>query len=101
MELVVSWVTLGVLTMTPFPIWGALVFEVWSGVIRPRLIDRAEIDTLAADLLERHGMRAAEMAFIEEDRAWRYSDSFEQGKWKRVRLHLLQKCLDSDEFKVR
>jgi hypothetical protein len=25
------------------------------------------------------------MAFAEEDRAWRYSDSFEQGKWRRVR----------------
>jgi hypothetical protein len=25
------------------------------------------------------------MAFIKEDRAWRYSDSFEQGKWRRVR----------------
>lgn len=85
-----SWVTLGVLTITTFPIWGALALEVWCGVIRPRLIDQAEIDALAADLVRRHGSRAEEMAFIEEDRAWRYSDSFERGKWKRVRLHLLQ-----------
>lgn len=85
-----SWVTLGILTMTTFPIWGALALEVWLGVIRPRLIAQAEIDALAADLLRRHGSRAAEIAFIEEDRAWRYSDSFERGKWKRVRLHLLQ-----------
>lgn len=76
--------------MTTFPIWGALALEVWLGVIRPRLIDQAEIDALAADLARRHGSRAAEMAFVEEDRAWRYSDSFERGKWKRVRLHLLQ-----------
>jgi hypothetical protein len=25
------------------------------------------------------------MAFVEEDRAWRYSDTFEQEKWRRVR----------------
>lgn len=60
---VVSWVTWGILTMTTFPIWGALALEVWLGVIRPRLIDQAEIDTLAADLARRHGSRAAEMAF--------------------------------------
>jgi hypothetical protein len=76
--------------MTTFPIWAALALEVWLGVIRPRLIDQAEIDALAADLARRHGVRAAELAFIEEDRAWRYSDNFERGKWKRVRLHLLQ-----------
>jgi len=86
----VSWVTLGILTMTTVPIWGALALEVWLGVIRPRLVVQEEIDALAAELAKRYGPRAAEMAFIEEDRAWRYSDSFEQGKWKRVRLHLLQ-----------
>jgi hypothetical protein len=86
----VSWVTLGILTITTLPIWAALALEVWFGVIRPRLIDQAEIDALAVDLVRRHGSRAEEMAFIEEDRAWRYSDSFERGKWKRVRLHLLQ-----------
>ncbi|MBA4783819.1 MAG: hypothetical protein H2045_11460 [Rhizobiales bacterium] len=85
-----SWVTLGILAMTTLPIWGALALEVWLGAIRPRLIDQSEIDALAADLARRHGVRAAEVAFIEEDRAWRYSDSFEQGKWKRVRFHLLQ-----------
>lgn len=85
-----SWVTVGILTMTTFPIWGALALEVWLGAIRPRLIDQAEIAALAADLVRRYGSHAAEMAFIEEDRAWRYSDSFEQGKWKRVRLHLLR-----------
>lgn len=88
-----SWVTLGILSMTTFPIWGALALEVWLGLIKPRLIDKVEIEALATVLVERYGSRAAEMAFIEEDRAWRYSDSFEQGKWKRVRLHLLQNML--------
>ena len=76
--------------MTTSPIWGALAPEVCLGVIRPRLIDQAENDALAADLVLRHGSRAAEIAFIEELRPWRYSDSVERGKWKRVRLHLLQ-----------
>lgn len=49
----------------------------WSA--RPTLI------ALAATMLDRHGDRAEQMAFSEEDRAWRYSDTFEQGKWRRVR----------------
>lgn len=76
--------------MTTLPIWGTLLWKIWEGMIRPRLISQEEIDALASDLVSQFGTRAAEMAFIEEDRAWRYSDSFERGKWKRVRLHLLQ-----------
>jgi hypothetical protein len=34
------------------------------------------------------------MAFVEEDRAWRYSESFEQGKWRRVRKRI--ECLRDD-----
>jgi hypothetical protein len=36
-------------------------------------------------MLAQHGDAAERMAFVEEDRAWRYSDTFEQGKWRRVR----------------
>jgi hypothetical protein len=36
-------------------------------------------------MLVQHADRAEQMAFTQEDRAWRYSDSFEQGKWRRVR----------------
>jgi hypothetical protein len=36
-------------------------------------------------MVARWGDRAAKMAFIEEDRAWRYSETFEQGRWHRVR----------------
>jgi hypothetical protein len=36
-------------------------------------------------MLVQHADRAEQMAFIKEDRAWRYSDSFEQGTWRRVR----------------
>jgi hypothetical protein len=68
-----------------FPIWGTLVWELWEGSIRPLLVPRAEIGALSVTMLVQHADRAEQMAFIEEDRAWRYSDSFEQGKWRRVR----------------
>lgn len=66
------------------PIWGALVFEVWDGIIRPRLISRREIDRLCRELTERYGTDAYAHARINEDRAWRYCDSYEQGRWRRV-----------------
>lgn len=80
------WAAIGAATA---PIWGAFLWEIWEGSIRPRLVSCAEIDALAAAMIARYGDRAEEMAFIEEDRAWRYSDSFEQGKWRRVR-----KCIE-------
>lgn len=67
------------------PFWGSFLWVLWQGGVRPRLIPRAEIERLAAELIARHGDRAEEVAFIEEDRAWRYSDGFAQGKWRRVR----------------
>ena len=79
---VVWWVIVGVCTA---PIWGSLAWVIWEGSIRPRLIPAAEIEAEARRLLTRWGDRAAEMAFIEEDRAWRYSETFEQGRWNRVR----------------
>ena len=79
------WIGIGAVTS---PIWGALLWVLWEGRIRPHLIPGAEIDALAAAMVGRHGGRAAEMAFIEEDRAWRYSQSFERGKWRRVRKRI-------------
>jgi hypothetical protein len=70
------------------PIWGTLLWELWDGVVRPRRIARERIDALAAAMLAQHGDRAEEMALIEEDRAWRYSNSFEQGMWRRVRKRI-------------
>jgi hypothetical protein len=80
-----KWLLVGVALS---PIWGAFLWELWARGIRPRLFPRAEIDALAAVMLAQHDDRAEEMAFIEEDRAWRYSDSFEQGKWRRVRKRI-------------
>jgi hypothetical protein len=82
---VLSWVAIGMATS---PIWGAFLWELWEGGIRPRLVSTSEIDALAASMIARHGDRAEEMAFVEEDRTWRYSESFEQGKWRRVRRRI-------------
>ena len=82
---VVKWLLVGAALS---PIWGAFLWELWEGGIRPRLVARAEIDAMSASMLSRYGDRAEEMAFIEEDRAWRYSDSFEQGKWRQVRKRI-------------
>jgi hypothetical protein len=79
----VWWVMVLVCTV---PIFGSLVWVIWEGSIRLRLIPAAEIEAEARRLIDRWGDRAAEMAFIEEDRAWRYSETFEQGRWHRVRL---------------
>jgi hypothetical protein len=65
----------------------------WQTRIRPLLLPSSEIKRLADDLIERHGERAEEFAAMEEDRAWRYSRSFEQRKWRRVRREL--ECRDN------
>ncbi|MEA2897569.1 MAG: hypothetical protein QOJ84_3184 [Bradyrhizobium sp.] len=66
------------------PIWGTLLWELWDGAVRPRLIRRDIIDRAAAAILAEHGERAEQMAWIQEDRAWRYSDPFKQGGWRRL-----------------
>ncbi len=84
-----GWLALGVATA---PVWGALLWVLWQSVVRPRLIPRGEVERLAADLVARYGDHAGEIAFAEEYRAWRHSDGFEQGKWRRVRLRIEGRC---------
>jgi hypothetical protein len=78
------------------PIWGSLLWELWEGDIRPLLIPLTEIDALSVAMLVQHADSAEQMAFIEEDRAWRYSDSFEQGKRRRVRKTIARLRRDAD-----
>lgn len=80
-----GWIIGGIASL---PIWGTLLWHTWELSIRPRLIPVGEIMALADELIAKHGPRAEEMAFIEEDRAWRYSEAFQQGKWHRVRREL-------------
>jgi hypothetical protein len=77
-----------VLAACSAPIWGTLLWEIWDGTVRPRLIRRDIIDRAAAAMLAEHGDRAEEMALIKEHRAWYESDSFKQGGWRRVRKRI-------------
>ena len=66
-----SWFTGLCLRPAAAPIWGTLLWELWEGVVGPRLIRRDIIDRAAAAILAEHGERAEEMALIAEHRAWR------------------------------
>ena len=68
--------------------FGVLCWFAYDHFIRPSLIPKAEIARLAEDLIERYGSLAEEIAATNEDRAWRYCDELEQGKWRRVRKEL-------------
>jgi hypothetical protein len=70
------------------PIWGTLLWELWDGTVRPRLVRHDIIDRAAAAILAEHGDRAEQMAWIREDRAWRYSEPFKQGCWRRIRKRI-------------
>lgn len=86
---VILWLALAVASA---PIWGALLWVLWSGVVRPRLIRRTEVERLAAELLANYGERAEDIAFAKEYAAWCHSDGFEQGKWRRVRQRIEARC---------
>jgi hypothetical protein len=72
------------------PAWGSLLWIFWRGHVRPRLIPAHQIETDAVQMITHYGDDAFERAITEEDRAWRYSDSFEQGRWRRVSLEIMR-----------
>ena len=42
------WIGIGVVTS---PVWGTLLWVLWEGKVRPRLIPGTEIDSLAAGMV--------------------------------------------------
>ena len=70
------------------PAWGTFAWHMWELSIRPRLIPNEKIKRMADELIAKHGGEAAEVASINEDRAWRRSETFEQGMWRRVRKEI-------------
>jgi hypothetical protein len=64
------------------------VSHLWEFRIRPNRVPKAEIDRMADEVVAHYGSRAEEIAFIEEDRAWRYCHTYQQGIWRRVREEL-------------
>ena len=63
-------------------------WHVWEFHLSPLRIPPAEIEAIADGLIAEHGPRAEEMAYSEEDRAWQDSDTYQQGRWRRVRREL-------------
>jgi len=82
---IAKWIAL-LLAISPIVLgigWGIV-----EGSILPRLISRAEIHVLANTLMQRRPDDPEEAAFIEEYAAWYRSESYEQGKWRRVRKEI-------------
>src|ERR1041384_1972434 len=79
---IVLWIALAAAAS---PIRGGILLFLWSNVLLPLRIPRAEIERLAAELIARYGDEAEEVAFGEEYHAWRHSDGLGRGRWRRVR----------------
>jgi hypothetical protein len=80
------WWTL--LVLGTAPAWGTLVWFLNELYIRPLLIPKADIERLADELRRNHPTDPAEAAFTQEQNAWHRSETFEQGKWRRVKRFL-------------
>ena len=78
----------GLMIICTAPIWGTLIWFLNELYIRPLLIPKAEIERLAEVLKLSHPTDPAEAAFNEEQNAWHRSETFEQGKWRRIRAHI-------------
>lgn len=72
-----------VLALVLVPIWGTIGWGVIEGAVRPYLIPRAEIEGLADEMMCHPDPERA--AYDRERTAAHRGDSFEQGKWRRVR----------------
>lgn len=64
------------------------LWQLWRFCLKPLFIPKADIDRMVDALIAEHGERAEDVAMMEEDRAWRYSDTLKQGIWRRVRREL-------------
>lgn len=83
---------------TPYILFGVFVASVflwdWFQLhIRPLFITKSEIGRKADELLDKHGGGAEYHAYIEEDRAMRYTDTYKQGVWRRIRKELRKRNL--------
>jgi hypothetical protein len=67
------------------PMVFAFGYIAYEGYIRPALIPKSEIKKLADKIAQRKLIDPDEAAYWEEYAAWHRSESFEQGKWRRVR----------------
>ena len=78
------------------PIVIGIGWAVVEGSILPRLVPREEIKTMADEVMRDHPDDPEEWVNIEEHAAWHRSQSFEQGKWRRVRGVIKRRLLAGD-----
>jgi len=75
------------------PVVGVFLWHTWEFHILPRRIPREEIERLADEIAHEHPDNPDYWAYVEEYNAWHRSETFEQGKWRRVRLALRLRSL--------
>lgn len=78
------------------PIVLAIAWVIYDMEVRPRLVPRAEIEAMADEVMSKHPENPEEWAFMEEESAWYRSNTFEQGKWHRVRRVIRRRLLAGD-----
>ena len=64
------------------------LFELYAYLVAPYLLPQDVIDLIVEDLILQHGDKALDAAIVREDWAKQDTDTFEQGKWRRVRREL-------------
>jgi hypothetical protein len=91
MEIGMDWRSIiwwGMVVVCTVPIWGTLIWFLNELYIRPLLIPKAEIERMAEELRRSDPADTVEAAFIKEQNAWYRGETFEQGKWQRVKRFL-------------
>lgn len=72
-----------------FILIGAVItFELFALYVAPYFIPRGAIDLIVEDLIADYGDKALDAAIAREDWAQQDTDTFERGKWRRVRREL-------------
>ncbi|MCZ4273373.1 hypothetical protein [Maritalea porphyrae] len=64
------------------------LFELYAYFVAPYLLPQETINLIIEDLILQHGDKALDAAIAREDWAKQDTDTFEQGKWHRVRREL-------------
>lgn len=64
------------------------LFELYAYFVAPYLLPQETIDLIIEDLILQYGCEALDAAIAREDWAQQDTDTFEQGKWRRIRREL-------------
>lgn len=67
---------------------GVGLWHTWAFRLRPLFVPKVEINAFVDDLIDKHGPDAEDWARGYKEDAWHRSNTYEQGKWRRVRREL-------------